>query len=73
MESPSTAHLDLAGDSGSTTSFWAADEATQRHLLQLFREAGARAVVSSDAPTGPDAARWARIGNTGYYLYWLNR
>ena len=45
---------------------------TQEKLLQRLSQAGAKAVVSSDVPTGPGAARWLRIGSTGYYLLWLN-
>ena len=57
---------------GGAFCFWNADPATQEILLQRLSQTGAKAVVSSDAPTGPGAARWSRIGNTGYYLLWLN-
>jgi 4-amino-4-deoxy-L-arabinose transferase-like glycosyltransferase len=60
------------GSHEGTTSFWTAGLASQEELLQQFSRAGARAVVSSDTPTGPEAYRWSRIGNTGYYLLWLN-
>jgi hypothetical protein len=57
---------------GAANCFWNADPATQEKVLQRLSETGAKAVVSSDVPTGPGAARWSRIGNTGYYLLWLN-
>ena len=60
------------GPEGTTNCFWNADPATQEKLLQRLSQTGAKAVVSGDTPTGPGAARWSRIGNTGYYLLWLN-
>jgi hypothetical protein len=57
---------------GALNCFWNADAATQGKLLQRLSQTGAKAVVSSDVPTGPGAARWSHIGNTGYYLLWLN-
>lgn len=51
--------------------FWNADLTTQQSLLQKFSETGARAVISQDTPTGPEADRWLRMGNTEYWLYWL--
>jgi hypothetical protein len=60
------------GPEGMANCFWNADPATQEKLLQRLSQTGAKAVVSSDVPTGSGAARWSRIGNTGYYLLWLN-
>jgi hypothetical protein len=58
---------------GSAKSFWDTDQLTQDEVLHRMSEIGAKAVVSSDAPTGPGASRWLRIGNTAYYLLWLDR
>jgi len=57
---------------GSGNCFWNRDQATQERVLQRLAQTGAKAVVSSDVPTGPEAIHWSRIGNTGYYLMWLN-
>jgi hypothetical protein len=61
------------GPEGSAKSFWDTDQLTQDEVLHRMSEIGAKAVVSSDAPTGPGASRWLRIGNTAYYLLWLDR
>ncbi len=60
------------GPEGAQTSFWSENAATQAKLLDRLSATGAKAIVSSDAPTGPDAARWSRIGRTDYYLLWVN-
>jgi hypothetical protein len=60
------------GPEGSNTSFWQMEPQTQARLLRQFAHAGARAVVSSDAPAGYAAAGWSRIGNTRNYLLWLD-
>jgi hypothetical protein len=59
------------GPEGSKTGYWDLGQNAQEQLLQRFSEAGARAVVSSDAPVGSEASRWSRIGKTGYYMLWL--
>jgi hypothetical protein len=51
--------------------FWNADAVTQEKVLEKFSQTGAVAVISQDKPTGPGAADWLQLGNTGYYLYWL--
>ena len=56
-----------------TTSFWKADRATQEQVLKLFKASGARALISSDAPSGLDASQWSRVGDTDYYLLWLSK
>lgn len=61
------------GPEGSAKSFWDTDQLTQDEVLKRMSEIGAKAVVSSDAPTGPEARRWLRIGNTAYYLLWLDQ
>lgn len=60
------------GHEGSPQSFWGSDPATQEKVLQRLAQTGAKAVVSSDIPSGSEASHWSRIGNTGYYLRWLN-
>lgn len=55
-----------------SNNFWNADLPTQERVLQKFSQTGARAVISQDKPTGPGAGRWLEMGNTGYYLIWLN-
>jgi len=54
-----------------TNNFWNADPLTQERVIQNLSQTGARAVISSDAPSGAGAGRWVEIGTTGYYLYWL--
>jgi hypothetical protein len=51
--------------------FWNAAPQTQQTVLQKLSQTGARAVISQDTPSGPEAGRWLEIGNTGYYLLWL--
>ncbi len=60
------------GHEGTENCFWRADQASQEKVLQRLSQTGAKAVVSSDVPKGPGAEQWSRIGNTGYYLLWLN-
>ena len=60
------------GPEGDRSGFWDADLTTQTELLERLRQSGAKAVISSESPRGPGAARWSRIGNTDYYLLWLN-
>jgi hypothetical protein len=60
------------GHEGTENDFWKENQATQDKVLHRLLQTGAKAVVSSEAPTGPAAAQWSRIGNTGYYLLWLN-
>jgi hypothetical protein len=56
---------------GSSTNYWSVDPLTQKELMQKLAQTGARAVVTQDHPTGPDAARWLQMGTTGFYLLWL--
>lgn len=56
---------------GSGNKFWNADPQTQETVLEKLAETGARVVVSQDAPSGPGAGRWLKMGTTGYYLLWL--
>jgi hypothetical protein len=51
--------------------FWDADIEQQEKVLNAFAKTGARLVVSIQAPRGPGAASWRRIGDTNTYVCWL--
>jgi hypothetical protein len=51
------------------TEFWSSDGGTKAAVMQLFRSAGAKAVVATDVPTGSASANWRRIEETDYYVY----
>lgn len=52
--------------------FWKADATTQQEIMQALTRTGSQAVLSHEAPSGPQAESWLPIGQTGYYLHWLN-
>jgi hypothetical protein len=49
-------------------SFTAAGPDTKAHVLDLFRQVGAKAVLAADLPSEALAGGWKRIGNTGYCI-----
>lgn len=63
----------LEQPTGDDEVFWAADESRRREVLDLFALNGARAVVANRVPAGARTDGWERVGETGYYVYVLNR
>jgi hypothetical protein len=51
--------------------FWEADIEQQGKLISAIAKTGARAVVSVQEPRGARAANWEKVGDTGYYIRWL--
>jgi len=49
--------------------FWSSDGGTKAAVMQLFRPVGAKAVVTTDVPTGSASANWRLIEDTDYYVY----
>lgn len=45
--------------------FWRSDSVTRTHVLRLFRDQGARAVVSDNRPMSLDAG-WTRVPKSRY-------
>ncbi|MEO8192732.1 MAG: hypothetical protein ABI681_02700 [Gemmatimonadales bacterium] len=54
-----------------TARFWAQDEPTRRRQLELFRGAGATAVIADGIPSWADTAAWLPIGD-GYRAYLMS-
>lgn len=52
--------------------FWEYDTERQEEVINALAKTGARAVVSLQKPRGPDSSNWVTIGDTGYYLRWLD-
>jgi hypothetical protein len=46
--------------------FWSASPETQRRVLEAFRSAGVKAVISRDAPRCLEDEGWRKVGTTGY-------
>jgi 4-amino-4-deoxy-L-arabinose transferase-like glycosyltransferase len=55
----------------SANNFWAVNSATQANVLQSLSRTGAIAAISQFAPPTAVASGWKRVGNSQYYLYWL--
>ena len=51
--------------------FWDTDTERQKSVIDALAKTGARLVVSTQEPRGPGAAGWSKIGNTDYYVRWL--
>jgi len=52
--------------------FWMANEAVKAQIIQSFAKAGADIIVANAVPSGISTAGWQRIGDTGYYVYFLS-
>jgi hypothetical protein len=52
--------------------FWMADEAVKAQIIQSFAKAGANIIVANAVPIGISTEGWQRIGDTGYYVYFLS-
>ena len=55
----------------SANNFWAVDSATQAKVLQSLSSTGAIAAVSQFAPPTAVSSGWKRVGDSQYYLHWL--
>jgi hypothetical protein len=55
----------------SANNFWAVDSATQAKALQSLSRTGAIAAVSQFAPPSAVSSGWKHVGDSQYYLYWL--
>jgi hypothetical protein len=53
--------------------FWTSDETVRVEALALFRELGAKAVITDRLPVGASMDGWQRIGSTRYYIYLLRQ
>ena len=53
--------------------FWRVDPSARRRAIAAFTTTGARMIVSDREPPRGETAGWRRIGETGYYVYWLER
>ena len=51
--------------------FWDADIEQQEKLIGALAKTGARAVVSLQEPRGSHSVNWQKVGDTGYYIRWL--
>ena len=49
--------------------FWNSTPERQRQILWIFRDSGARAVVSISEPRGDGAPGWARVAGTEFWVY----
>lgn len=52
--------------------FWRADEAVKKRALCAFAAAGAVAVISHGMPPESYPAEWRPVGETGYFIRFLN-
>ena len=51
--------------------FWRIDPWKRSRAIAAFATTGARMIVSDREPPRSETAGWTRIGETGYYVYWL--
>ena len=51
--------------------FWDADIERQKKMIDALAKTGARVLVSLQQPRGPGTIGWRKIGNTDYYMRWL--
>jgi hypothetical protein len=55
-----------------TTSFVLANQETKAHVYNLFRQSGAKAVLTKSVPSEALSQEWKRLENTEYYILVLN-
>jgi len=53
--------------------FWMADEAIKSQIIETFAKAGANIIVAHTMPAWASTEGWQKIGDTGYYVYFLSR
>jgi hypothetical protein len=57
---------------GDTDRFWSADAATQARVFDALRKAGAKAVVTDEAPACAPASGWKRISDANHHVLLLS-
>jgi hypothetical protein len=57
--------------SSDVTSFWAASEQTKSEIFAACERAGAKAMVTREAPSAGPGPDWIKLGTTGYYVHLL--
>ena len=67
------ARLQVVAEIQSTdaSSFWAASEQTKSEIFAACERAGAKAIVTREAPSAGTGAGWIKLGATGYYIHLL--
>jgi hypothetical protein len=51
--------------------FWESDSKLRAEIYRKFAETGAHFIVTSNPPLSVQRDGWNEIGNTNYYVYWL--
>jgi hypothetical protein len=51
--------------------FWGLDKQSMAEVFRSLATTGARAVIAKDVP-GPERSDWNRLGNSGFYVHFLN-
>ena len=57
--------------SSDVTTFWAASDQTKAQIFSACEGAGAKAMVTREAPSAGLAPDWIKLGTTGYYAHLL--
>jgi hypothetical protein len=52
--------------------YWYAGPEVQSQVNEVFRRAGARAIVAHPVPAGVPREGWQQIGNTAFHIYSLS-
>ena len=73
---PRLAHVRVVAElpekpAGNIETFWTADEARRRQVIEAFARTGAHAVVTEHMPSWPTPDGWQRLGETNAYIYFL--
>jgi len=58
---------------GEELTFWTADSALRRKILDTFAGTGARAIIEEAPPLCADKTEWKQLPGTDYYVYQLNQ
>jgi hypothetical protein len=58
---------------GDELTFWSADPALHRKVVEAFAGTGARAIVAEGPPICADKSEWKQLPHTDYYVYPLNQ
>jgi hypothetical protein len=55
-----------------TDNWWASDPRVKAEVYDAFAKAGAKAVVAEETPPPGTFADWQRLGDTHYYVHFLD-
>lgn len=58
---------------GEELTFWTADTALRRKIMDTFAGTGARAIIVEAPPLCADTTEWKQLPRTDYYVYQLNQ